>query len=86
MTIQLEIHGPDRLDGAAGERELRVTLSDPHTARRVATIVENVRGEAAEFAGDGVTVRVRGVDGKAAVDVLAELSWAGLPPESFALL
>lgn len=85
MTIQLDIPGPGRLDGTARGRELRITVADRRTARRAALIVEDVRGEPAQVAGDGLTVRVRGVDARAAVDVLAELSWAGALPESFAL-
>lgn len=86
MTIQLTDIRPEPAGEASGWRELRVTAGDARTARQVARIVEDVRGRAAELVGDGLTVRVRGVDGRAAVDLLAELSWAGAVPESFALL
>lgn len=85
MTIQLDIPGPGPVDHAARGRELRIMLSDPRMARRVALIVENVRGEPVEFDGE-LSVQVHDVDARAAVDVLAELSWAGALPESFALL
>ena len=85
MTLQLDMTHPYGFDPAARERCLWVTAVDGRAARHAMRVVEDVRGEPPEVTGDGRTVRVRGVDAREAVDILAELSWAGATPESFAL-
>lgn len=61
-----------------------ITASDSRAARRVMRVVEDVRGAPPELVGDS-TVRVAGLDAKAAVDVLAELAWSGATPTTFSL-
>ncbi|MGH3360363.1 MAG: hypothetical protein ACRDO7_16295 [Nocardioidaceae bacterium] len=84
MTIQLDAAVPGRVDRGAGDYVLLITAADGRTARHTARVVEDLHGETPDIVNE-LTVRVRGVDARAAVDVLAELTWAGVTPETFSL-
>ncbi|HLR84788.1 MAG TPA: hypothetical protein VK059_07540 [Nocardioidaceae bacterium] len=82
MTIHPELEQPVPMPGTSGR--LRVVLSDDLVAERAAHIVENVVGRAPCVSG-AVSLTIAGVDGRTAVDVLAELAWASVLPIAFSL-
>lgn len=82
MTIHPELELPTVLTAVPGR--LRVVLADDGAMRTAADVVENVVGRCASLAGT-VSLRIDGIDGRTAVDLLAELAWAGVVPIAFSL-
>lgn len=82
MTIQPEFDV--RLAGSEIPGRLRVVLIDEPTTRIAGDVIENVVGRCATFSG-AVSLQIDDVDGRAAVDLLAELAWAGVIPIAFSL-
>ena len=82
MTTQLELDVRTTLGTATGS--LRIVLGDAHAARRAALAIEDL-GWQPLLARGAVTVAIAEVDPKSAVDVLAELAWAGVLPVGFSL-
>ena len=82
MTTQLELDVRTTLGTATGA--LRIVFAEAASARRAARAVEDLGWQ--PLLGDGaVTVTVAEADAKSAVDVLAELAWAGVLPIAFSL-
>lgn len=82
MTIHPELEQPTFLSGVPGR--LRIVLMDERAAGRAAEVVEDVVGRAPCLTG-AVSVSVDDVDGRTAVDLLAELAWASVVPIAFSL-
>ena len=81
MTIP-ELESPVLLEAVPGR--LHIALTDERATSLAADIVEDVVGRCALVTG-GATLNVDGIDGRTAVDLLAELAWAGLVPIAFSL-
>lgn len=82
MTTQLELDVRTVLGAATGS--LRIVLADAPTARHATLVVEDLGWQ--PLLGRGaLTVVIPDVDSKSAVDVLAELAWAGVLPTAFSL-
>ncbi len=63
---------------------LRIVLMDERAAGRAADVVEGVVGQYPALT-DPVSLSIDVVDGRTAVDVLAELAWASVVPIAFSL-
>ena len=82
MIVHREIERPT--DSSLLSGRLHVVLADQQEARVARNVVADVVGRRAAPTGT-VGLNVDGVDGRAAVDLLAELAWAGVVPIAFSL-
>ncbi|UYM04624.1 hypothetical protein [Solicola gregarius] len=82
MTSQLELDVRTTLGAATGS--LRIVLADAPTARHATRVAEDL-GWLPGFGQGPLTLVIPELDAKSAVDVLAELAWAGVLPVAFSL-
>ncbi|MDN5855915.1 MAG: hypothetical protein L0K86_24370 [Actinomycetia bacterium] len=82
MTIHPELERQTPLSEVPGR--LRIILVDEHATGRAADVVTDVVGLHPSITG-AVTLSIDGVDGRTAVDLLAELAWASVVPIAFSL-